>query len=500
MPFFQVDDQLAMNHKFRRLDEIDLEEDGWRGQAAQALWVKAGAHSQNVGTDGAIRRLDLITLAPQQAVECAELLVEVGLWHRPGHDCEQCPPLPDGVAYLFHDWFQMRYTPAKDVRTNRRKRKELLTPQLVAQVWARDCVDPENPTTGKCRYCGKLLKHQDRRSPTNMPTIDHVNPRKASGIRNLVLACKSCNQSKGNRTPKDAGMTLRPPPRPEPSEIDDHVAATPPAVSMGHESEPARPGSSRTGQEFSAPITPPPAPVGDEPEPATPGSSRSRQEFSAPTDPGHDEGDQPRPVSVGDESEPARPGSSRTGQEFSAPNPPQVSGRLNPRSSIPDVRRVDTTTPGDAPTAQSPPDQSGNQTQNQADNHRRNHTETLSTRGRAPGQGQGLGVGRGLGKGERSPDHTPALPDPGGPAVSGPGSPRRRRRGRRRRSPAPPSLPVAEVLDAGAPPPGDHGPAGGFGSPYYGWHGPPSPVVETLCPIHQQPSPCWKCEREQESE
>ena len=131
MPFFQVDDQLAMNHKFRRLDEIDLEEDGWRGQAAQALWVKAGAHSQNVGTDGAIRRLDLITLAPRQAVECAELLVEVGLWHRPGHDCEQCPPLPDGVAYLFHDWFQMRYTPAKDVRTNRRKRKELLTPQLV---------------------------------------------------------------------------------------------------------------------------------------------------------------------------------------------------------------------------------------------------------------------------------------------------------------------------------------------------------------------------------
>ena len=31
VPFFQVDDQLAMNHKFRRLDEIDLEEDGWRG-------------------------------------------------------------------------------------------------------------------------------------------------------------------------------------------------------------------------------------------------------------------------------------------------------------------------------------------------------------------------------------------------------------------------------------------------------------------------------------
>ena len=25
VPFFQVDDQLAMNHKFRRLDEIDLE-------------------------------------------------------------------------------------------------------------------------------------------------------------------------------------------------------------------------------------------------------------------------------------------------------------------------------------------------------------------------------------------------------------------------------------------------------------------------------------------
>jgi 5-methylcytosine-specific restriction endonuclease McrA len=43
-------------------------------------------------------------------------------------------------------------------------------------------------------------------------TIDHVQPRSRGGQntwQNLVAACSSCNHKKGNRTPQEAGMTLK---------------------------------------------------------------------------------------------------------------------------------------------------------------------------------------------------------------------------------------------------------------------------------------------------
>ena len=59
-----------------------------------------------------------------------------------------------------------------------------------------------------CQYCG--LK--------KMPlTIDHIIPKARGGKDswdNLVAACRSCNQKKGNKTPSDAGMSLRKKPKP----------------------------------------------------------------------------------------------------------------------------------------------------------------------------------------------------------------------------------------------------------------------------------------------
>jgi 5-methylcytosine-specific restriction endonuclease McrA len=46
-----------------------------------------------------------------------------------------------------------------------------------------------------CRYCG---------SETDKPDVDHVIPRYEGGtneIDNLVVACATCNRSKGKRTP-----------------------------------------------------------------------------------------------------------------------------------------------------------------------------------------------------------------------------------------------------------------------------------------------------------
>ena len=58
-----------------------------------------------------------------------------------------------------------------------------------------------------CQYCG--IKRHDL-------TIDHIVPRSRGGIDawdNVVAACLKCNVKKGNRTPKEADMRLRIPPR-----------------------------------------------------------------------------------------------------------------------------------------------------------------------------------------------------------------------------------------------------------------------------------------------
>jgi 5-methylcytosine-specific restriction endonuclease McrA len=56
-----------------------------------------------------------------------------------------------------------------------------------------------------CQYCGTQpgQKHL---------TLDHVIPRSRGGLNvweNVVTACAACNQRKGNRTPREAGMPLR---------------------------------------------------------------------------------------------------------------------------------------------------------------------------------------------------------------------------------------------------------------------------------------------------
>ncbi|ULH16899.1 HNH endonuclease [Deinococcus sp. KNUC1210] len=57
-----------------------------------------------------------------------------------------------------------------------------------------------------CQYCGS---REDL-------TIDHVHPRSRGGRHgwdNVVAACRICNQRKGNRTPDEAEMPLKMPPR-----------------------------------------------------------------------------------------------------------------------------------------------------------------------------------------------------------------------------------------------------------------------------------------------
>ena len=57
-----------------------------------------------------------------------------------------------------------------------------------------------------CQYCGS----------TKQLTLDHVIPRSKGGKHtwdNVVIACERCNSRKGDRTPLQAGMTLRTQPK-----------------------------------------------------------------------------------------------------------------------------------------------------------------------------------------------------------------------------------------------------------------------------------------------
>jgi len=56
----------------------------------------------------------------------------------------------------------------------------------------------------KCAYCGKKFKRDNL-------TIDHIIPKSRGGNnswKNTITSCKPCNNSKANRTPREAGLKL----------------------------------------------------------------------------------------------------------------------------------------------------------------------------------------------------------------------------------------------------------------------------------------------------
>jgi 5-methylcytosine-specific restriction endonuclease McrA len=61
-----------------------------------------------------------------------------------------------------------------------------------------------------CQFCGATF-------PSSELTLDHVLPRSRGGRsswENLVACCYQCNNSKGDRTPEEAGLKLARRPRP----------------------------------------------------------------------------------------------------------------------------------------------------------------------------------------------------------------------------------------------------------------------------------------------
>lgn len=223
--FFQVDDQFQVNPKAVALARAAMTED-ITGLASLGVWALMGSHCQAALTDGVVSFVEIVakTLNPTISQQLADRLVAAGLWHAPGHSCERCPAVAVDT-FLFHDWFALGYDRGADVKVKRDKAKELKDRKLINSVWARDCLDPSNPNIGACRYCSKKLHKKDTRGADG-PEMDHIDPNKAVGVRNVVLACGSCNRKKAGKAPEAAGLVLQPAPAHSRS-VDLVVAVSP---------------------------------------------------------------------------------------------------------------------------------------------------------------------------------------------------------------------------------------------------------------------------------
>ncbi len=190
MTFFLVDDQLTMNKKVLAL----IENEGERGAAALGLWVAAGSFSQAKLSDGLVTTGDAVRLLLSKplALRLAGLLVRYGLFD-----------VVDG-GWQIHDFGKIHRQNGDAIKNERERRAELKRPEIVNAVKARD--------GERCRYCGRKVSWSDRKSDAGA-CYDHVDPGLIAGASNLVVSCRRCNSTKGQRTPEDAGMTLLPPPQ-----------------------------------------------------------------------------------------------------------------------------------------------------------------------------------------------------------------------------------------------------------------------------------------------
>ena len=182
MPWFRVDDGF---HSHPKRLSVSL--------AAVGLWTVAGSWSSAHLTDGAVPDYVLPLLSADSPTLSREL-VAAGLWER------------RRGGYVFHDWAEKN--PSKvEVKNERKKnaRRQALyrDNDLKEQIRARD--------GDGCRYCGIRVRWGKGQAPDS-GTYDHVDPDGPNSLGNLVIACVACNSRKCDRTPRQAGMTLRNPP------------------------------------------------------------------------------------------------------------------------------------------------------------------------------------------------------------------------------------------------------------------------------------------------
>jgi hypothetical protein len=178
--WFKVDDNLAFHPKVVQARN-----------PAMGLWVRAGSWVSQQLTDGFVPNDIATSLGSRKEID---RLTDTGLW------------LPTSGGFEFHQWIERNPTRV-EVETQRsvnRRRSDLHRDATLRETVRKRDED-------RCRYCGVDVDFRARRGP-HRGTYDHVDPDGPNDVDNLVVACGPCNASKGHRTPRQAGMSLLPPP------------------------------------------------------------------------------------------------------------------------------------------------------------------------------------------------------------------------------------------------------------------------------------------------
>jgi DnaD/phage-associated family protein len=110
-----------------------------------------------------------------------------------------------GGIYRLHDWQEYAGKLVERREEQRkyasRQRSLYSNMRVIKAVRQRD--------GSACRYCGKIVNWDDRRG-IDGGTYDHVDPDGDNSVENIVVACRSCNSKKQDRTPEEACMPLLP--------------------------------------------------------------------------------------------------------------------------------------------------------------------------------------------------------------------------------------------------------------------------------------------------
>lgn len=202
---------LMIDDQFRRHEKYHL-----AGEHGIALWHACAIDCAAANKEGHVPSHMLRAWAPagwssSKLTAATKALVRSGLWHDTDTLCDRCQdrhgPLEDG--WRFHDWldWQMQARSKDDpiFKMRERRRKQLhRRPEVKQAVRMRD--------RDLCRYCGvSVVFGADHKSST-CGQFDHLDPfDPINSVDTIVVACKSCNVAKGERTPDAAGMILHEP-------------------------------------------------------------------------------------------------------------------------------------------------------------------------------------------------------------------------------------------------------------------------------------------------
>lgn len=166
--------------------------------SAFRLWVRGLAYCQTALTDGLIPRTALREMGARrkdvQQLSAPQVEGRAPLWE------------PHDIGFKVHNylfWNDSKEAVEDRQRLARHRRAFMDDPTLRTALKDRD--------GDACRYCGRAVNWRDRKGMWGA-TYDHVDPRGPATLANLVIACRSCNSAKRNRTPEQAGMSIRPVP------------------------------------------------------------------------------------------------------------------------------------------------------------------------------------------------------------------------------------------------------------------------------------------------